>query len=166
VYTSDVQVISCTPFTEEVWEERTKLAMHRVNRQLEAFIENTLHYANREKDFFIRPLQIPPLRTPISGKHAVIVVRGKGCREDLIAIRHYIEDYKPVLIGVDGGADALLDCGLKPDLVFGDMDSITDEALTCGAELVVHAYPNGEAPGMERIRQLGLQASKIAAPGT
>lgn len=166
VYTSDGQVISCTPFTEEVWEERTKLAMHRVNRQLEAFIENTLHYANREKDFFIRPLQIPPLRTPISGKHAVIVVRGKGCREDLMAIRHYIEDYKPVLIGVDGGADALLDCGLKPDLVFGDMDSITDEALTCGAELVVHAYPNGEAPGMERIRQLGLQASKIAAPGT
>lgn len=158
--------IPCRPFTERDWEDRSRLAMRRLSGQLAAFIENTLHYASKEKEFFIHPLAIPPLKTQISGRHAVIVVRGKGCREDLQAIRDYIEDYKPVLIGVDGGADALLESGFVPDLIFGDMDSITEKALKCGAELVVHAYPDGRAPGMKRIEQLGLKASKIAAPGT
>jgi len=166
VYMKDGRMIRCTPFTEQVWEARTKMAMQRVSGQLEDFIENTLYYASKEKDFFIRPLRIPPLHTTISGRHAVIVVRGKGCREDLQAIRDYIEDYKPVLIGVDGGADALIDSGFRPDLIFGDMDSITDDALRCGAEIVVHAFPDGRAPGMQRIEQLGLAASKLAAPGT
>jgi uncharacterized membrane-anchored protein len=163
---ADGRTIRCTPFGEERWEAMNQAAMQNVDRQLSDFIENTLQYAVREKDFFIQPLAIPPLRTPIAGRHAVIVVRGKGCREDLKAIRDYIEDYKPVLIGVDGGADALLDSGLRPDLIFGDMDSITDEALMCGAEIIVHAYPNGGAPGMKRVRALGLAASTIAAPGT
>jgi len=162
----DGRTIRCTPFNEQTWEARTRAAMQNVSKQLSDFIENTLQFADREKDFFIQPLAIPPLRTPIAGRHAVIVVRGKGCREDLKAIRDYIEDYKPVLIGVDGGADALLDSGMRPDLIFGDMDSITDDALMCGAEIVVHAYPNGEAPGLKRIRALGLTASTIAAPGT
>lgn len=166
VMLEDGRKIPCTPFTEETWEAGTKLAMQNVSRQLGAFIENTLRYADREKEFFIRPLQLPPIRTSISGRHAVIVVRGKGYRDDLYAIRDYIEDYKPVLIGVDGGADALLDCGLSPDLIFGDMDSITDRALRSGAELIVHAFPDGTAPGMARIRELDLEASVIRAPGT
>lgn len=163
---SDGTVIPCRPFTEQDWEARTALAMHNVSKQLDHFIENTLHYAGKEKSFFIRPLDLPPLRTSMAGRHAVIVVRGKGTREDLLAIRDYIEDYKPVLIGVDGGADALMNSGLKPNLIFGDMDSITDHTLSCGAELVVHAYPDGRAPGMKRIKELGLEASLIAAPGT
>lgn len=166
VMLEDGRKITCTPFTEKTWEAGTKLAMQNVSRQLGAFIENTLRYADREKEFFIRPLQLPPIRTSISGRHAVIVVRGKGYRDDLYAIRDYIEDYKPVLIGVDGGADALLDCGLSPDLIFGDMDSITDRALRSGAELIVHAFPDGTAPGMARIRELDLEASVIRAPGT
>ncbi|GFR36801.1 thiamin pyrophosphokinase [Insulibacter thermoxylanivorax] len=166
VMLEDGRKIPCKPFTEEAWEAGTKLAMQNVSRQLGAFIENTLRYADREKEFFIRPLQLPPIRTPISGRHAVVVVRGKGYRDDLYAIRDYIEDYKPVLIGVDGGADALLDCGLRPDLIFGDMDSITDRALRSGAELIVHAFPDGTAPGMARIQELELEASVIRAPGT
>lgn len=166
IHMNDGSIIPCQPFTEQDWEARTALAMHNVSKQLDHFIENTLHYAGKEKSFFIRPLELPPLRTNIAGRHAVIVVRGKGTREDLLAIRDYIEDHKPVLIGVDGGADALMNSGLKPDLIFGDMDSITDHTLSCGAELVVHAYPDGRAPGMKRIKDLGLEASIIAAPGT
>ena len=71
-----------------------------------------------------------------------------------------------MLIGVDGGADALLDALASPDLIFGDMDSITDRALRSGAELIVHAFPDGTAPGMARIRELDLEASVIRAPGT
>jgi uncharacterized membrane-anchored protein len=67
---------------------------------------------------------------------------------------------------VDGGADALLDFGLKPDMIIGDMDSVTTEALLTGAELVVHAYPGGDAPGLERLEALGLASTTFEAPGT
>ena len=65
-------------------------------------------------------------------------------------------DCVPLLIGVDGGADAILEAGFKPDIVVGDMDSVTDDALRSGAELLVHAYPDGRAPGMARLESLGL----------
>ena len=102
----------------------------------------------------------------MSGKHVVVVVRGSGYKNDLQAIKDYIEDYKPIMIGVDGGADALLEYGYIPDLIIGDMDSITDEALLRGKEILVHAYPDGRAPGMCRIEALGLEAKRLASYGT
>jgi uncharacterized membrane-anchored protein len=98
----------------------------------------------------------------------LIVVRGEGYREDLAIIKSYLHDVRPVLIGVDGGADTLLDFGFKPDLIVGDMDSVSDEALGCGAEIVVHAYGNGvqQAPGLERVKKLGLEASVFPIQGT
>jgi uncharacterized membrane-anchored protein len=98
----------------------------------------------------------------------MIVVRGEGYKEDLIAIGEYLEDVRPVIIAVDGGADALLENGWKPDVIIGDMDSISDKALRCGAELIVHGYARGDrsAPGLRRIETLGLQASVFHSPGT
>jgi uncharacterized membrane-anchored protein len=98
----------------------------------------------------------------------LIVVRGIDYREDLRALRRigYIADLEPVLIGVDGGADALLDEGLKPDIIIGDFDSVSSDALRTGAELVVHAYPGGEAPGAERLDRLGFEYKVFEAPGT
>jgi uncharacterized membrane-anchored protein len=81
-------------------------------------------------------------------------------------LRPYIREYRPVLIGVDGGADALLEAGLKPDLIVGDMDSVSDAALTSGAELVVHAYRDGRAPGLPRLEHLNLPAVVFPATGT
>jgi uncharacterized membrane-anchored protein len=93
-------------------------------------------------------------------------VRGYHYREDLQILRPYISDYRPVLIGVDGGADAILDSGFKPDLIVGDMDSVSDRALACGAEIVVHAYRDGRAPGLERVRELGVEPVVFPATGT
>jgi uncharacterized membrane-anchored protein len=70
-----------------------------------------------------------------------------------------------VLVAVDGGADALLEIGLKPHVIVGDFDSVSDTALGCGAELLVHAYPDGRAPGGERLARLGLHHQLVAAPG-
>jgi uncharacterized membrane-anchored protein len=95
----------------------------------------------------------------------LIVVRGYHYREDLATLRPYLREYRPVLIGVDGGADAILDAGYRPDLVVGDMDSVSDRALSCGAELVVHAYPDGRAPGLQRLTDLGLEAVIFPAMG-
>src|SRR5690606_40911605 len=77
----------------------------------------------------IDPLPLPPMKTPVRGRHALVVVRGHNYRADLAALRAYIDDVQPVLIGVDGGADALLEAGLRPHVVVGDMDSVSDAAL-------------------------------------
>ena len=134
--------------------------------QLEAFVANTMEYMLKDRDLLLDGVGVPDIRTTVDGRQALIVVRGYHYREDLATLRPYIREYRPVLIGVDGGADAILDAGYRPDLVVGDMDSVTDRALTCGAELVVHAYPDGRAPGLQRLRDLGLDAVVFPATGT
>ncbi|HET7558980.1 MAG TPA: putative cytokinetic ring protein SteA [Limnochordia bacterium] len=145
-------------------EERIESARRRL--PVAAFVENTLRYAELEKDFIIEPFPVPPLRTDLERRHVLVVVRGRGYREDLAAIRSYIDELNPVLVGVDGGADALREHNYQPDLIVGDMDSVSDETLASGAELVVHAYADGRAPGEARVRRLGLTAHVLPAPGT
>lgn len=155
-----------TLFTYELFQERKKQAEKNYGQQLERFIQNTMEYAARELDIVGKDLVLPEIKANFRGRHTLIVVRGKDYREDLKVIQPYIHEVKPVLIGVDGGADALRYFGCCPDIIVGDMDSITDATLKCGAQLIVHAYPDGRAPGMERIRSLGLEASIIPATGT
>ncbi|HEY0828730.1 MAG TPA: putative cytokinetic ring protein SteA [Bacilli bacterium] len=162
----DGQEIPFTAFTEDIWKPLNELAVRNIAVQLNDFIDNTLNYAMKEKQFVIKPLPDLRLKTVMAGKHVLVVVRGSGYKQDLMAIQDYIEDYRPVLIGVDGGADALLDNGFTPHLIVGDMDSISDEALKSGAEIVVHAYMDGRAPGLHRVQELGLQAQTIPSPGT
>lgn len=134
--------------------------------QLEAFAENTMEFLRRERDLLLDGIGVPEVRTDLAGRHTLIVVRGYDYKEDIAALRPYIREYKPVLIGVDGGADALLEAGYRPHLVVGDMDSVSDRALTCGAEVVVHAYADGRAPGLERVEALGVPAVVFPAAGT
>ncbi len=152
--------------TRRQLESSLHAARSNLERELERFIENTMRHALREKELVLGGLAIPRCRTRMHGKHVLVVVRGRGYREDLAAIRPYVDDLRPVLMGVDGGADALLEAGYRPDLIVGDMDSVSDAALRSGAELIVHAYSNGRAPGLDRIRALGLDAAIFAAPGT
>lgn len=134
--------------------------------QLEAFVANTMEYVKRERDLLIDGVGVPDIGTKIAGRHALIVVRGYHYREDIATLRPYIREYRPVLIGVDGGADALLEAGYRPDMIVGDMDSVSDAALTCGAEIVVHAYRDGRAPGLKRVHGLGQQAVVFPATAT
>jgi uncharacterized membrane-anchored protein len=141
-------------------------ARHGLANQLEAFAANTMDYVRRERGLLLDGVGMPDLATRLEGRHALVVVRGYDHVRDLAALRHYVRDHRPVLIGVDGGADALLEAGYPPDLVVGDMDSVSDRALTSGAEVVVHAYPDGTAPGLARVRRLGVPAVTIAAAAT
>jgi uncharacterized membrane-anchored protein len=137
-----------------------------LSTQLEAFTANTLEYLRQERDLLLDGIGVPDVHTAMDGKHVLIVVRGYDYREDLVALRPYIREYRPVLIGVDGGADALVENGYVPDLIVGDMDSVKDETLKCGAEVVVHAYRNGHAPGSERLERLGVESIEFPATGT
>jgi uncharacterized membrane-anchored protein len=141
-------------------------AERNYQHELTKFVRNTLHYATKEIDLITQSISIPKLKIRIKNRHLLIVVRGHNYEEDLCTLRSYITEIKPVIIGVDGGADALLDFGYKPHIILGDMDSVTDRALKCGAELIVHAYPDGRAPGQERLNALNLSGHVLPSPGT
>ena len=134
--------------------------------QLEAFAANTMEYLRRERALLLDGVGVPDITTVLDGRHALVVVRGYHYKDDLETLRSYIREYRPVLIGVDGGADALLEAGHRPDLIVGDMDSVSDATLNCGAEIVVHAYRDGRAPGLERVNKLGLDSVLFPATGT
>ncbi|MFN2609320.1 MAG: putative cytokinetic ring protein SteA [Actinomycetota bacterium] len=153
--------------TLAIAEERLDECKKDIGAALESFAENTLQYMVTERDFLLEAIRLPEIRTSLAGRHVLVVVRGYGYKEDLASLRSsYLRDFRPVLIAVDGGADALLELKLKPDIIIGDMDSVTTQALTCGAELIVHAYADGRAPGEERLSALGLEYSTFEAPGT
>ncbi|TDB74451.1 putative cytokinetic ring protein SteA [Micromonospora sp. KC723] len=134
--------------------------------QLEAFAANTMDYLRQERDLLLDGVGVPDIQTQIHGRHCLIVVRGYDYKADLDVLRPYIREFKPVLVGVDGGADALVEAGYTPDIIIGDMDSVTDDVLRCGAEVIVHAYPDGRAPGLARVTGLGVPAITFPAAAT
>jgi uncharacterized membrane-anchored protein len=150
----------------EAVQDAMTLARAGLSDQLEAFAANTMDYLRKERELLFDGVGVPDIRTELDGRHVLIVVRGYHYKEDLQTLRHYIREYKPILIGVDGGADALIEARHRPDLIVGDMDSVSDDALRCGAEIVVHAYRDGRAPGLERVRSLGVEPVVFPATGT
>ncbi|HEV7861316.1 MAG TPA: putative cytokinetic ring protein SteA [Acidimicrobiia bacterium] len=145
---------------------RVVRARSDMGAELEAFAINTLEYIRREAKLTFEPLVLPPLHTDFRGRHALVVVRGHDYRSDIAALRAYIREFQPVLVAVDGGADALLEVGLRPDIIIGDFDSVSEEALACGADLVHHVHPDGRAPGREQLLGFGVSYVEFVAEGT
>jgi uncharacterized membrane-anchored protein len=152
----------------DVAELETRFAeqRERVDEALAEFAENTVAHVRQETDLLTGAIEFPPTRTSFRDRQVLIVVRGDRHRRDLKALRAYIRDVRPLVVAVDGGADGCLEAGLKPDVILGDMDSAGDDALRCGAELIVHAYPDGRAPGRERLLGMGLDHTLVPAAGT
>jgi uncharacterized membrane-anchored protein len=150
----------------EELERQLSEQLERVDEALAEFAENTVAHVRQESDLLTGSVEFPPTRVSFRDRHVLIVVRGDRHRRDLKALRAYIRDVRPVVVAVDGGADGVLEAGMRPDLIVGDMDSAGDEALRCGAELIVHAYPDGRAPGRQRLLDLGLEHTLLPAAGT
>jgi uncharacterized membrane-anchored protein len=146
--------------------ERMEEARAAIGVELERFAENTLEYIRREARQTFEPVELPPIPTNFKGRHALVVVRGHDYRSDLRALRPYIREYRPVLIGVDGGADALLEMGLKPDIIIGDFDSVSRRAIDTGAELVHHVHVDGRAPGRDALVEWGVSYHEFVIDGT
>lgn len=161
-----ITVASGTRMDETAVKEAADAAREGLSEQLELFAQNTLEYMLRERDLLLDGIGAPDVRTRIDGRPVLIVVRGYHYKEDLLTLRPFLRENQPVIIGVDGGADAVLDAGFRPDMIIGDMDSVSDRALRCGAELVVHAYRDGRAPGMDRLDHLGLAERAVAFPAS
>lgn len=147
-------------------ELQGQLQRERVNDALAAFAENTVAHVRGETDLLTGSIELPSTRASFRDRHVLIVVRGDRHRRDLKALRAYVRDVRPLVVAVDGGADGVLEAGMKPDVILGDMDSASDAALRCGAELIVHAYPDGRAPGRQRLIEMGLHHTVLPAAGT
>lgn len=170
-------------------ERRLRESRAGVGLALEDFAQNTVEFMRREQDILFSSLDVPgPLAREMRGRQVLVVVRGYDYRQDLAALGPYLRGQRPFVIGVDGGADAVLEAGWRPHLVFGDMDSVSPDALRSADYVLVHGYPgtaagenpgalNGgaqssaresesSAPGMERVEASGVEASGVlSAPG-
>jgi uncharacterized membrane-anchored protein len=144
----------------------TEARRKEVGEALERFAHNTIEHMREERELLAGRIQLPRFATDFRDRSTLVVVRGVGHQRDLRALRPFIRDMRPVIVAVDGGADALLEEGLTPGMIVGDMDSAGEAALRCGAELVVHSYPDGRAPGRHRLEEMGLAFKLVPAPGT
>jgi uncharacterized membrane-anchored protein len=163
-----VEIGEGRPQTAEGLALRVVEAREQLGEELQRFATNTLEYLQHERHLATDDPELPPVRTTFQGRHALVVVRGIDYRDDLAALKRsgYIKEVRPVIIGVDGGADALVELGFRPDIIIGDFDSVGEATLRCGAELVVHAYPGGRAPGADRLDELGLDYERFELAGT
>ncbi|HVX32034.1 MAG TPA: putative cytokinetic ring protein SteA [Solirubrobacterales bacterium] len=166
VVVSGEEVLRGTVLTVPQLERELAAQRARIDEVLAEFAENTVEHVRQETDILTGSIDFPPTRVSFRDRHVLIVVRGERHRRDLKALRAYIRNVRPLIVAVDGGADGLLEAGHKPDMILGDMDSASDAALSCGAELVVHAYPDGRAPGRRRLVEMGLEHKVVPAAGT
>jgi uncharacterized membrane-anchored protein len=151
---------------EDEITRRMEEARAGIGHELQRFAENTLEYVRREAELVFAPITLPKLRTSFAGRHALVVVRGLDYKQDLRVLRSYIREFQPVLIGVDGGADALLEVGLTPDIILGDFDSVSARGMEVGAEHVHHVHPDGRNPGFEELQAFGKPYVEFVVEGT
>ena len=110
-------------------ERQLEEQRERVDEALAEFAENTVAHVRQETDLLTGSVEFPATKASFRDRHVLIVVRGDRHRRDLKALRAYIRDVRPLVVAVDGGADGVLEAGLKPDMILGDMDSASDAAL-------------------------------------
>ena len=151
----------------ETVERQLRDSQESVGAALESFAQNTVEFMRSERDILFSTLGVPhAIARQIQDRQVLVVVRGYDYRQDLAALGPYLRGERPFVIGVDGGADAVMENGWHPDLIFGDMDSVSDEALHAADHVLVHGYETGHAPGMERVRKAGIkEAQVLTAPG-
>jgi uncharacterized membrane-anchored protein len=166
LYAGDTAVATGLRHTGETVAEAMEEAKAGLSSQLESFAVSTMEYMQAERELLVDGVGVPVIDTDLAGRHVVVVVRGFDDRADLAALKPYLKEYKPALIGVNGGADTLLAAGYTPHLVVGDLDQVSDEALTCGAEIVVHSYPDGRVFGLERVQDLNIEGVLFPSTGT
>ena len=166
---SEDPIIEKIVFKAKLWSEKDldhaiKDARDNIGNELKTFATNTLEYIDKEVDEFFSPLVHPKMKTQFKGRHCVVVVRGHDYKKDLKALKPYIKEYAPVIIAVDGGADALLELGLKADIIIGDFDSVTAKALE-GSELIHHVHRDGRNPGKEELDAFGVEYLEFVSNG-
>ena len=166
VYSGDRRLIHGVERTDEEIRDLMHDAKTGLVAHLEAFAGNTIEYIRSESPLLIDGIGIPDIDVDVYRRHVVVVADGPGAAEDLKALKPFIKEYQPVLVGVGGGADVLRHGGYRPQLIVGNPEQMSAEVLTCGAQVVLPADADGHAGGLERIQDLGIGAMTFPAAGS
>ncbi|NMD54007.1 MULTISPECIES: putative cytokinetic ring protein SteA [Tsukamurella] len=166
VYTGERELAQGEPLSDTDVTSRMLAARSGVVDHLEAFAGNTVEFIRVESPLLIDGVGIPDVEVNLNDRHVLVVSDGADHVEDLKRLKPFIKEYAPVLIGVNRGADALVKAGYRPDLIVGDPEMITTNTLRSGAQVVLPAAPDGHAPGLERIQDLGIGAMTFPATGS
>ncbi len=164
VYLGEEPVAEGTEQTAESIADQMIEAKTGMSAQLEAFSANAIEYMKRERTLLLDGVGIPEVATDLTDRQVLLVAASADTKSQLKSLKKYISDFRPVLVGVDGGADALRAAGYKPDIIIGNPEAIDSETLRCGAEVVIPAHTDGHAPGLERLQDLGVGA--VTFPGS
>jgi uncharacterized membrane-anchored protein len=164
IYLGDTAVCRGVEQTPDTVADAMVGAKAGMAHQLEAFSANTTEFMRRERALLLDGVGVPDVEVDIRGRQVLVVAGGAATPAELTKLRHYIGEYRPLLVGVGAGADALWNDGRTPDLIIGDPAEISNEALTCGADVVVPAFADGHAPGLHRVQDLG--AGAVTFPGS
>ncbi len=165
VYLGGKEVAKGTRQTAESVADQLIEAKAGMSALLEAFSANTIEFLRRERTLILDGIGVPEVFVPMKGREVLIVAPGTDHAADLKLLKRYIREHRPVLVGVETGADTLVDAGYRPQVIVGDPDGIRTETLKSGAEVVVPADTDGHAPGLERIQDLGIGAVTFPSSG-
>jgi uncharacterized membrane-anchored protein len=146
--------------------EAMQAAKAGLSTQLEAFAASTQQHMLREKELLLDGVGLPELKTRFRGRHVLLVAKEYDYKADLKGLKHYIREFRPVLVGIDGGADVLRDAGYQPDLVIGELDRVSDAGLTEAGEVVAHADHHGRLTGLSRVQDLRIEPVIFATSGS
>jgi uncharacterized membrane-anchored protein len=166
VYAGERRLIRGTERTDHDIADLMREAKSGLAAHLEAFAGNTIEFIKSESPLLIDGIGIPDVDIDMRRRHVVIVADEPSAADDLRSLKPFMKEYQPVLIGVGSGADTLRKAGYRPQLIVGDPEQISTDALKCGAHVVLPADADGHAPGLERIQDLGVGAMTFPAAGS
>lgn len=138
-------------------------AQRHLVEQMEAYFGNTIEFVHAEAPLLIDGLGVPELGDAMLERKVLVVSPGPETRERLKGIKNFIREFTPVIVGVGQAADTLVEMGYEPDYIVGDPTGIASTSLRSGARVILPAEPDGFAPGLERIQDLGVGAMTFPA---
>ena len=163
IFFGDKAISASNPLDRAGADRNFSASQRTLVDNMEAFFGNSTQFIHSEGPLLIDGLGIPELGQDFKGRKVLIVTPQRDHRRKIKLLRNFIREYDPVLIGVNEAADTLFEVGYKLDLIVGDPTHIGSETLRSGARVILPADPDGHAPGLERIQDLGVGAMTFPA---
>ncbi len=165
VFLGDITIATGVEMTSARVRDQLDEASSGLTNQLDSIVANAANTLRRDRAMLLEGAGIPAVATAIKGRPTVVVSDGPEAAADLKAIRSFIRDHDPVLIGVGAGADLLLDLGLRPNLLVGGGDDLSGRAIERSGEVVIVSAA-GRLDRPEQFEAHGLQPVVFTAAGT
>lgn len=131
-----------------------------------AHLANATEFLSLEHQLLLDGEGLPGIDVDFTGRHVVVVTGDRASEAQLSDLKPFMKEYRPLVVGVDGGAELLRAARISADVVVATPTGVSDEVLTDGAVLVVPADRDGRAEGLERVTELGVGATTFPAAAT